>query len=56
MEMCWINFQCRGVLLILKMVNQGITALAEGASGGGVDIFLIYHFPLISPPLWETAR
>ena len=35
---CWINFRCRGVLLIL--VGQGPTALAAGAGGGCLDIFL----------------
>ena len=30
---------------------------AVGAGGGGLDIFsLVYHFSLLSPPLWETAR
>ena len=30
---------------------------AEGAGGGCLDIFsLIYHFYLLSPSLWETAR
>ena len=37
----WVNFQCRGVLLI--RVGQGPTALAVGAGGGCLDIFsLIY--------------
>ena len=31
--------------------------LAVGAGGGCVDIFsLVYHFSLLSPSLWETAR
>ena len=30
---CWINFQCRGVLLIWIKVGQGPTALAVGAGG-----------------------
>ena len=31
--------------------------LAEGAGGGCLDIFsLSYHFSLLSPSLWETAR
>ena len=42
---CWLNFQCRGVLLIWTMVGQGPTALAVGAGRGGLDIFsLVYHF------------
>ena len=41
---------------ILITVGQGPTALAVGAGGGCLDIFvLIYHsFPL-SPCFWETA-
>ena len=54
---CWVNFQCRGVLLIWIIVGQGPVALAPGTGGGGLDIFsLVYHFSLLSPPLWETAR
>ena len=38
-------------------LGQGPTALAEGAGGGGLDIFtLIYPFFPLSPSLWETAR
>ena len=37
---CWINFQCRGVLVIWIIVGQGPTALAVDSGGG-----LIYHFP-----------
>ena len=54
---CWVNFQCRGVLLIWITVGQGPTTLAVGAGGGCLDIFtLIYHFSILSPSLWETAR
>ena len=54
---CWVNFQCRGVLLIGLIVGQGPTALAVGAGGGCLDIFsLVYHFYFHSPSLWETAR
>ena len=54
---CWVNFQCRGVLLIWVRVGQGPTALAVGAGGGCLDIFtLVYHFSILSPSLWETAR
>ena len=35
-----VNCQCRDVLLILKMVGQGPTALAVGAGGGCLDIFI----------------
>ena len=42
---------------ILIAVGQGHTALAVGAGGGCLDIFiLIYAFPSLSPSLWETAR
>ena len=38
-------------------VGQGPTALTVGASGGGLDIFiLIYPFFSLPPSLWETAR
>ena len=54
---CWVNFQCRGVLLLWIIVGQGPIALAVGAGGGCLDIFsLIYHFSFLSPSLWETAR
>ena len=54
---CWVNFQCRGVLLIWIIVGQGPIALVVGAGGGCLDIFsLIYHSSFLSPSLWETAR
>ena len=54
---CWVNFQCRGVLLSWIRVGQGPVALAVGAGGGCLDIFsLVYHFSFLSPSLWETAR
>ena len=53
----WVNFQCRGVLLVLIRVGQGPTALAVGAGGGCLDIFtLVYPFFPFSPSLWETTR
>ena len=53
---CWVNFQCRAVLLIWIIVGQGPIALAVGAAGGCLDIFsLIYNFSFLSPTLWETA-
>ena len=45
----WVNFQCRGVLLIWIMVGQGPTVLAVGAGGDCLDIFSLAS-------LWETAR
>ena len=54
---CWVNFQCRGVLLIWITVGQGPAALAVGAGEGCLDIFsLVYHFSFLSPSLRETAR
>ena len=54
---CWVNFQCRGVLLVWVRVGQGPTGLAVGAGGGCLDIFsLAYHLSFLSPSLWETAR
>ena len=47
----WVNFQCRGVLLIWNTVGQGPTILAEGTGGGCgcVDIFsVVCHFSLFS--------
>ena len=53
---CWVNFQCRGVLLIWITVGQGPIVLAVGAGGDSLDIFsLIYHLTFLSPSLWETA-
>ena len=53
----WVNFQCRGVLLVWIRVGQGPTALAVGAGGGCLDIFtLIYPFSSLSPSLWETTQ
>ena len=37
---CWVNFQCRCVLLIWIIVGQGPIALAVGASGGVLTFFL----------------
>ena len=54
---CWVNFQCRGVVLIWIIVGQGPIALAVGVGGGCLDIFsLVYHFSFLSPSLWETAQ
>ena len=54
---CWVNFQCRGVLLVWMIVWQGPIALAVGAGGGCLDIFSLTHlFSFLSPSLWETAR
>ena len=51
---CWVNFQCRGVLLVWMIVGQGPIALAIGAGGGCLDIFsLNYLFSSFSPSLGE---
>ena len=50
-QWCWVNFQCRGVLLIWYRVGQGPTALAIGAGGGCLDIFLSSFISLFFLPL-----
>ena len=53
---CWVNFQCRDVLLVWIIVWQGPTAIAVGAGGGYSDIFSpVCHSSLLSPAFWETA-
>ena len=54
---CWVNFQCRGVLLIRITVGQVPTVLAVGTGGDCLDIFfsLVYQFSFLSPS-WKTAR
>ena len=37
---CWVNFQCRGVLLIWIIVGQGPAVLAVGADGVVWTFFL----------------
>ena len=39
----WVNFQCRGVLLVWIRVGQGPTALAVGADGDCLDIFTLIY-------------
>ena len=57
MRWCWVNFQCRDVLLIWIIIGQGPIALAVGAGKGYVDIFsLVYYFSQLSPSLWESIR
>ena len=55
---CWVNFQCRGVLLVWMMVGLGPIALAVGAGGGlfGHFFSFIYLISFLSPSLRETAR
>ena len=50
----WVNFQCRGVLLVWIGVGQGPTALVVGGGGGCLDIFtLIYPFSSFSLSLGD---
>ena len=57
MVLCKLPVPGRGVLLIWIMVGQGPIALAVGRGGGCKDIFsLVYHFSILTPSLWETAR
>ena len=48
---CWVNFQCRGVLLISLIVGQGPTALAVGAGGVVWTFFLSSIISLFFLPL-----
>ena len=48
---CWVNFQCRGVLLIRMIVGQGPIALAVGAGGFVWTFFLSFLF--LSPSLGD---
>ena len=48
----WVNFQCRGVLLIWIIVGQGPVALAAGAGGVCLDIFLSSVLSLLFLPLF----
>ena len=43
---CWVNFQCRGVLLVWITVGQGPIALAIGA-GGGLFGHFFSHLPFL---------
>ena len=51
---CWVNFQCRGILLIWLRVGQGPAVLAVGAGGGYLDVFsLVYRFSPLSASLGD---
>ena len=51
------KFPVPGRPTILISVGQGPIALAVGAGGGCLDIFiLLYPFSPLPPSLWETAR
>ena len=49
---CWVNFQCRGVLLVWMKVGQGPTAPAVGAGGVVLTFFLSAIFSLFFLPLF----
>ena len=56
-QWCWVNFQCRGVLLIWIQVVQGFTVLAVSAGGGCLDIFFLLSIISLSFSLsLKTAR
>ena len=44
---CWVNFHCRGVLLVSIIVWKGPTVLAVAAGGHFIDFFLL---SIIFPP------
>ena len=48
---CWVNFQCRGVLLIWIIVGQGPIALAVDRMGLFGHFSLVYFFSFLSPSL-----
>ena len=48
----WVNFQCRGVLLVWIIVRQGPIALAVDAGGVCLDIFLSSISSLFFLPLF----
>ena len=50
-QWCWVNFQCRGLLLTWIIEGQGHTLLAVGAGERGLDIFSLVYFSHLSPPL-----
>ena len=47
----WVNFQCRGVLLIWITVGQGPIAHVADTAAGCLDIFLSSIFSLFFLPL-----
>ena len=51
---CWLNFQCRGFLLIWMIVGQGPIALAVGACGVAWTFFLVYLVFFLLPSLEDS--
>ena len=55
-QRCWVNFQCRGILLICIIVGQGPVVLAVGAGWGCLDIFsLVCLFSFLSLSLGDGS-
>ena len=54
-QWCWVNVQCWGVLLIWMIVGQGPTALAVGAGGGCLNIFLSSISFFFLPLCWRRS-
>ena len=55
-QRCWVNFQCRGVLLTWIIIGHGPIALAKGVGGVVWTFFSCLSFLFSYLPLWETAR
>ena len=53
---CWVNFQCRGVLLTWITVGQGPVVLAVGAVGAVWTFFLSSITSLFFLPLSGRRR
>ena len=53
MRWSWVNFQCRGVLLVWIRVGQGPTAFSVGADGGCLDIFTLIYLSSFSLSLGD---
>ena len=53
-QRCWGNLQCRGILLIWIIIEQGPIALIVDLGGGClVFFFLVYLFSFFSPSLGD---
>ena len=53
---CWVNFQCRGVTLILDSRKRGLLRLQLMRVVVVWTFFVSSIFSLFFLPLWETAR
>ena len=52
---CWVNFQCRGALLIFVIVEQEPIGLAVNADGVRLDFFLSSIFSFFLSPSLEDG-